>query len=740
MTRKLFYLLFILSLGFQTSCSMFESDKNVSASELEGEISDVDVEVETEDDFSDLEDLEPASETAAQEAAPAGQQNAYGEIEDFNTDLIDSELEQAGVKSSSDGDQTAANNPEMPLDDELDLEVADVTVPATPSGSGGSANNKITNLEYKSFESGGTVVITAEQSFDYQVREEPQFNQTVIEIADIQLPEKFKLPYIAKDFGQPVATINAYQDNGATTARVVIQYKNSTKPSIEKKDNSLLVMNSNTGGGGAETPIMGSGGDEIEADMTVAATASDSPTASGNVAPNRPITLEMDDVEIREVIKLIADEVNINIIMDSSIKGPTSVHLKKVPWEEALNVILRSHSLGYVRQGNVMRIAPQDTLTKEATAFAERITKEDQAKRALANRKVKVFPVNYADVDDLAGKLTPFLTISGQGGAAGGGMTIDLPGRAVGDKRSNSIVVTDYEEVMERIERVIRTLDIPPLQVLLEGKIVEANENFLREFGLQWTSTNSDVGIAGKTGTLVSTVRGDGVPQGAGLFQQLTIGSFDILGEISAILGILEREEKVKVLSSPRVMAMNKEKSIIKQSTQLPITQQTVSNGVVTTSVSFQEAVLSMEVTPQVTFTGDTILDIKVQRDVPGAPNSGGNIAINKREASGKVLVKNGQTMVMGGIYDMNESVAEAGIPWLKDIPVLGYLFKSKKKQLIKNELVIFMTPKIVNSDTIKQMARIEELKGTTTSPGTPTSGENSVPNAPDLDMEIEEL
>lgn len=707
MTRKFFHLTLVLVFSMLTACSIFQSEQTTSANEIEG--INANVESEETDDFSDLEDIDKGeddlSDDGAVAAAPGAKDDSYSDIEDFNEDLIEGELSSAKTPAPADPG----------TEKELDIENADIDFSATATAtdtepqtsgvvsSGGEAfggPNKITNLEYKSFESGGTVVITAENTFLYKVRAEPEYNQTIIEIADVTLPEKFKLPYIAKDFGQPVATINAYQDAGATTARIVIQYKNGASPTVEQKQNSLLVMNNGTG-----APNMQMGSDDV--DSTIGANG----VVLQPAPANKTISLEMDEVEIREVIKLIADEVNINVIIDAAIKGPTSVHLKGVPWEQALSSILKAHSLGYARQGNILRIAPEETLTREASNYADRLTKEEQARKTLEPRKVKIFSVNYADVDILATKIVPLLTLStGAGGVAG---------TVMGDKRSNAIIVTDFEEVLGRVEQVIRSLDIPPLQVLIEGKIIEANESFTREFGLRWTA-NSSFKLEGKEARLQTTgsqTSNKGLT--GGLFSSLNVGTFDVLGDLTAILGIFESESKVKVLSSPKIVAMNKESAMIKQSTALPIVTTTVNGNASQNSVTFQEAVLSLEVTPQVTFNGDTILQVKVQRDVPGAIVQSLSRGINKREATGKVLVKDGQTLVLGGIYNIDETSTETGIPYLKDIPILGYLFKFKSKEVIKNELVIFLTPKIINPDLIKQMAKMGDvLQNNSVTPG----------------------
>jgi type IV pilus assembly protein PilQ len=704
-TRKFFHLAFSILFLFLTSCSMFESENPTSAEEFDQSSS---LEAGNEDDdFSDLEDLEPTDDSSnmAVQDSTGSEDDTFSDIESFNENLIEDEIQKSGVAPTP--EEPATQLADVSADgageeSEFDLETSDFSAPAVESSSSTvvAANNAITNLEYKSFESGGTVVISTEQPVTYNVREEPEFNQTVIEVSGVKLPEKFKLPYIAKDFGQPVATINAYQDAGSGDARIVIQYKSNVKPNVEQKGNSILVMNGGSAGSPDASLVSNEGAAPLLVTDDMSVSSQGGGSSSSVSAISKPITLEMDEVEIREVIKLIADEVNINVIIDTNVTGNTSVHLRGVPWEQALSSILKSNSLDYVRRGNIMRVALEETLTKEASNYADRLTKEETARKTLEPKKVKVFSVNYADVNSLALQVAPLLSTSTVAGT--------LPGKAIGDPRTSALIVTDFEENINRVEKVVRSLDIAPLQILLEGKIVEANETFTREFGLKWTA-NSTFNISGKQADLRTIASSSNVTSG-GLSQTLNVGTFDILGDLTAILGLFELESKVKVLSSPKVVTMNKEKAVISQTTELPLISTVVNNGTTTTSVAFNPATLSLEVTPQVTFNGDTILDVKVRRDVAGVTvttPAGSSRGVNKRNAEAKVLVKDGQTLVLGGIYNIDEENTETGIPWLKDIPVLGYLFKSTRKNIVKNELVIFLTPKIINPEVIKNLSQL---------------------------------
>ncbi|MCB9072974.1 MAG: type IV pilus secretin PilQ [Bdellovibrionaceae bacterium] len=692
MTRMFFHLVIAFAFISLTSCSIFSSDDDVvAASSMEGASANIEVESDEGDSTSDLEDLDlesadsnDSNNTDSDLQANAGDStDSFGDIEDFNEGMLESELSGEDLGTGNKKALSEKNSDVGSADADLDLETADLAPPSGTENSSdnlqsdeqmtavtkSSANNKITNLEYRSEESGGSVVISANGPFTYDVREEPQFNQTIIEVSDVQLPDRFKLPYIAKDFDQSVATVNAYQDSGSTTARFVIQYKSSLKPAIQMKGNELFVMNS---GVTSEAPVV----------------------ASHANPSSKKITLEMQDTEIKDLVYFIADQVGANVIVDDDVSGKANVKLQDVQWEEALSSILKAHGLTYERKGQVLRVAKISTITRELNEETGRMQAELAAETAGAPRLVKVIPVSYANLDTLALQVKPFLS------------TI---GTALVDKQSSSVIVSDYAIPVSRVEQLIKSLDVQPIQLLIEGKIIEASDNFSREFGIQWGSTGGTFDVGAQTATLTQTIRADKAPASlaGGYLGNITVGTFDVLGDLNALLAVYEREEKIKILSSPKVTTLNKEKAHIEAVQQVPnvSTQQTANVGA-TTSVSFQNAMLSLEVTPQVTFNSDVIMQVIVKRDVPGAPvGTQGTRAINKRLAETKVIVKDGNSLVIGGIFSQDETYAEGGVPILKDIPILGYLFKTKRKEINKNELVIFLTPKILNPENI--------LKGT---------------------------
>lgn len=699
MTRKFFHLVIAVSFISLSGCSMFSSEKPTSINEIEGEAANLeDVEESTTpegDGFEDL-DVETAAVSDDAKTDAADKKDSFNDIESFNQDFIEDELSDGKPVTEKPEVAPLENKEESPGQSVASQELTDLEVETAPSPVVEAVPteqeppqrlNKITNLEYQSQKSGGTVVITAEQPFEYDVREEPQFNQTIIEVKNVELAPRFKLPYIAKDFDQSVATINSYQDKGSAIATIVIQYKNKMKPNISMSGNSLMVMNSAFLGKSSEV-------------VTSAAVGGENSVVNPSIH-EKLLNIQLDDIDVKELIKLIAEDVGFNVIVDEDVSGKiNNVKLNNVPWQEGFASILGAQGLAYERRGQIVRVARVEKLTTELTATKAKLEAEAGAKNAASSQVIKVIPVNYADITALVNQLTPVLT--------------PTKGKATPDIRSNSIVIYDLEDNVKRAEQIIKSLDIKPIQVLVEGRIIEAKSNFLDQFGIQWTTS-------GNSGTTVGTVTSRGgngqapANVAGGVFGNVSFGTVGLLNTLSATLAVYESEERIKVLSSPRILTLNKEQALIRQSTQFPVVTATLVQGVgLTTATTFREAILQVQVTPQVTFASDMILDIIVDRDVPGAPTND-SVPINARKAQAKVLVKDGQTIVMGGILSMDETVREGGIPVLKDIPVLGYLFKSRTKTVEKNELVIFLQPKILNSESTMnglEMSDASELDG----------------------------
>lgn len=567
--------------------------------------------------------------------------------------------------------------------------------------SGNFAEVSVTDIRYNSRKGGGTVVVETSAPATYYTREVPSQSQVVIEIANAQLPERLKRPYVTKDFNQSISSVNAYQDKGSSTVRIVVQFRMPMQADVRRDGRELLLTAAETSADIDDNPTLGvadNDPDPVPARpaMNKSRLRDDDPRIlpSSSVSdradedPTRfygkPISIEVRDTSVRDVLNLIAEQSGANIVLSSEVDGNISLKLRQVPWDEALLIVMKTRNLGYVRQGSILRIAPIDSLQKEADSL-RRVTDSRKAAEPL---RVKVVPVGYAKVESLEKQVLPFLTLG--------------RGKVVADVRTNALILTDTPDVLDRVASLIRALDLPPLQVLIEGKVIEARETFSRDFGINWNSAGGQVELGG--GRQYTQGFGVALPtqRTGGLFN-FRITQLDMFGDISAALSLAEQQDQVKVVSSPRVVAVNNEKATIVQGTNIPVQTSTVVDGRPTITTTFQPIEMKLDVIPQVTSENDVIMQLEIKREFPTDRQAGQAPNINRREAKTKVLVRNGQTAVVGGVYQSDQGENESGVPWLKNVPVLGWLFKNKRITNEKSELLVFLTPRILNAETSLQ-------------------------------------
>lgn len=586
---------------------------------------------------------------------------------------------------------------------------------------------KIQNIKFLANQSGGTIAIDASGPLTYQPRVNSETNQFVIDLENVELPDNLKRPYILKEFPQAMfGAINAYQDPGSSTARVVVQMKSAgfAEPVLQAEGNTLYVIPSTEPMSVAESEVnpgleppteevvedvveddaMGAvaGQEEVVAEeqsIDIAAAASDEAALGSKSLDEfltgnskfygRPISIQVKDADIRDILGFIANESGTNMIIAQDVSGTISLKLREIPWDQALVTVMKAKGLGYVREGSVIRIATLQRLQQEASE-AQRII---EAQQRLTPLRVRVIPVSYAKVSEISNQVTPFLT---QG-----------RGNVVFDDRTNSLIVTDTDEKLDKIQRLVAELDVAPAQVLIEGKVVEAVETFRKVMGINWSSSGANVEISGNGGvggnpvnlntnlavTSLTTTAGN--PFNAGI----EVGTLEVLGDLSARLSLAESDQLVNIISSPRVVTMNKTPATITQNSEVVSISTVVNNGVSTRQVVRDPVVVNLQVNPQITADGSVIMDIRVDREFAGVVVDTETQArpINRRQAQTTILVKNGATAVIGGMYNSTDLNNETGAPGLMKIPVLGWLFKSTQIDREKNELIFFLTPRILN-------------------------------------------
>lgn len=562
---------------------------------------------------------------------------------------------------------------------------------------------EIRSVQYKANEAGGTLVIDASQPVEFQMRRNTQNNQIIVEIPNANLPERLRRPLNMRDMVGTIGSVDAYQGAGSTTARFVIQMRNGTnEPFITKEGNSILVV--------AEKELASAPKPSLNPNSALQASATVEESKALNSKDindfldsnsrfyGRKISIETVGMPVKDALRFIADEAGVNIIIDPEQDLDTrlvNLKMREVPWDQAFIVILRTNNLGYVRIGNLLRVAKLSTLAAEEKAAAER----SLAAANTAPLKFKIFEINFAKASEIQAKVDKFKTTRGQ---------------VFSDDRSNQLIVQDTEENLRLITDVVQKFDNQPPQVLIEGRIIEAAENFTRSIGVNWSAGGTDLSIGNGISLRPSlgVTTSDGAANGS---LSLQMGTLDVLGDLTASLALSEVEGKIRILSSPRVVTLSNETATISQGTQIPVVGPPTSvNGVTTVgSVEYKDVNLQLEVTPQVTADASVLMGVKVTRSLVSAASVSGEApAIDTRQATTRVMVKNGQTSIIGGVYQNDTSSAVTGVPWLKDLPLVGGLFRFKENRNTRNELMIFITPRVISVSKNPTLAQASASEG----------------------------
>jgi type IV pilus assembly protein PilQ len=586
-----------------------------------------------------------------------------------------------------------------------------VTFPAAsaPAAGGAAARQRsIQNVDFRRGENGaGRVVVTlSDPGTPVDVRKES--GQVVLVFGGTELPENLRKRLDVTDFATPVNTIEA---SGAVNgARIAINARAPYDEFAYQSGNVFTVEVS---------PVVQKAVDAPKPTLF---------DAKRDYAGER-LTLSFQDIETRAVLQLLADVSGRNIVVSDSVEGNVTLRLQNVPWDQALDIVLATKGLDMRENGNVIIVAP-------AAEIAAREKADLEARQEIVQLEPLVsefIQVNYAKAVDLAqlirGRQRGLTGGSGGGGAAGGGRNSLLSQRgSVGiDERTNTLLIQDVAERIAAIRRLVTQLDIPVRQVLIESRIVVVRDNFTRSLGIRWGVTgvreNGDDGLIAVTGSgngtngivnsAIGNINNNGSPfpvtlpaagdrynvnlpvaNPAGQFA-LAILDDDYLIDLE--LSALQAEGRGEVISSPRVITANQKEASIRQGVEIPF-QEAASSGATTTQ--FKQAVLSLTVTPQVTPDDRVILDLRVTKDSVGQTitnERGGQVpSIDTRAVETQVLVNNGQTVVLGGIYETEQAETQRKVPWLGDLPGLGALFRTTTTTSNKTELLIFVTPKIL--------------------------------------------
>ena len=416
------------------------------------------------------------------------------------------------------------------------------------------------------------------------------------------------------------------------------------------------------------------------------------------------LSLNFQDIEVRAVLQLIADFTGFNLVSTDAVSGNVTLRLKNVPWDQALDIILTSRGLAKRQNGNVLLVAPQEEI-----AARERLELEAaQQIEELAPLRTEFIQINYADAADMA-------TLIQQSGAGEASNLLSDHGTVTIDNRTNILIVQDIATSLATIRALVAELDIPIRQVLIESRIVNASETFAKDIGVRFGASrntlygNNTVVIGGTTAGNRTGLGGEDAQEGfvtedtADLIVNLPaptgspsiglaigkVGSRLLQLELSALIA----EGRTEEIASPRVITANQNEAIIEQGVQIPF-QEATSSGA--TSISFQDATLMLRVTPQITPDDRVLLDLDVNQNSVGSPAVLGVPPINVRAVSTQVLVNNGETVVLGGVYTVDDRTTINRVPFFSDLPYVGFLFRRDDIDNEKRELLIFVTPKIL--------------------------------------------
>jgi len=560
------------------------------------------------------------------------------------------------------------------------------------SGSG----REITGVDFRRTRDGGgrVVVSLTDPSTPVDIRQEG--GRVVAVFKDTDLPAELMRRLDVMDFATPVTTVDTLRTNLDT--RIVISAEGKYEQLAYQTDNEFTI--------------------EINPSAAAAEEGSNLFSETKEYEGQR-LTLNFQDIETRAVLQLLAETSGRNIVVSDTVQGNVTLRLRNVPWDQALDIVMTTKGLDMRQNGNVIIVAPAEEIAARETADLE----AQQAIAELEPIYSEFLQVNYAKASDLAA------LISGDSG--GGNTMLSDRGSIAVDDRTNTLLVQDTAESLQNMRRMVSTLDVPIKQVLIESRIVVVNDDFSRDLGIRLGVTALNENSAGDGGQFISgtgtgtdtmvnsaisnlgdpangTIFPVQVPQlgnrynvnvpiadAAGRFA-LAILENDFLVDLE--LTALQAEGRGEIVSTPRVITANQKEARIEQGVEIPY-QQSASSGA--TTVQFKKAVLSLTVTPQITPDNNIIMDLAVHKDNVGTVISTGGLggtvpSIDTRAVETQVLVANGQTVVLGGIYETERRETIKKVPFLGDIPILGALFRSKQRVDNKAELLIFVTPRIL--------------------------------------------
>ncbi|MEN9320701.1 MAG: hypothetical protein RL039_514 [Pseudomonadota bacterium] len=554
--------------------------------------------------------------------------------------------------------------------------VAPISTPVqvTPAPAPVASPKSIRDVDFRRTSDGAGRLVVALGSAGASADVRNEGKGLVVELSRSSLPDALMRRLDVVDFGTPVQLISSSQKGDKV--RLKVDLKGEWEHSAYQSDDQFVL--------------------EVREKKIDPTKLTQGPGFSGE-----RLSLNFQNIEVRALLQVIADFTNFNIVTSDTVGGALTLRLKDVPWDQALNIIMEAKGLGMKKNGNVLWIAPREEID-------ERTKKDLEAARSieqLETLRTQGFQINYAKAEELVKKFTESQNRSGGVGTSGSNNNRFLSerGSAIAEERTNQIFITDTPTKLEEIAELLKKLDVPVRQVLIEARIVEARDTFGRSLGVKFGggynrpgrgSIGSGYAEKGtSTGNPFVNLPADVIQNSKANNATLALSIFNssMSRFLSLELSAMESEGIGKIISSPRLLTADKFEAEISQGTEIPFT--TVSND--GTKTEWKDASLKLKVTPQITPDGDIIMDLKVNKDAVGVQTPNG-LSIEKKEIITQVLVENGGTVVIGGIFEMQETNQTNKVPLLGDIPGVGNLFKNRIRETEKREMLVFITPRMV--------------------------------------------
>ena len=570
-----------------------------------------------------------------------------------------------------------------------------------------AAKSDIRNINFQrgSAGDGQVVVDLANPSIPVDVQQ--QGSKIMVRFLGTKVPQELRRRLDVNDFATPVSTVDAY--NEGNNGVMLIQPQGAFEYMAYQTDNRLTIS--------------------VKEPPKPTTTVKKEEVYSG-----QKLSLNFQDIDVRSVLQLIADFTNLNLVASDSVNGKITIRLQNVPWDQALDIILKTKGLDKRRTGNVIMVAPTAEIAAREKLEAQANMQTDQ----LAPLQTEYIQLSYAKVKDIQNLITSG-TNNGTGGSsnynsqqqnglnANVGSLLSSRGTVSMDPRTNTLIIQDTAKKIDEIRNMIAKLDVPVKQVMIEARIVRATNDFSREIGVKWGVlsqgiTNNNSLLVGGTETTLWNLREPELDTNTGGYKytierpdnlSVDLGVSNMSNPASLALGLislsdvmldlelsaLQADGQGEIIATPKVLTGDKQKARVASGTQIPY-QNATSSGA--TSVQFANAELSLEVTPNITADGRIGMELQINSDAPGATLPGG-VAINTNRVLTNVLVNDGETVVLGGIFQNQTGTTVTKVPLLGDIPLVGSLFRNTYKEDKKQELLIFVTPRLVNDTNARQ-------------------------------------